>query len=343
MVTAGAWRHPGAATRAADQGVPAMACIARPDTPPSMSSFNESSVVREQAGQPTGGRFAEKVKAGSGLALREESPAESVHSDWSRRWEERIAAEAGPEALEAHREVVTYLSTLSPEDREMAEFLLDPDNDEESFVGADYPADMLEHFSTFGGYGGGDAGYEAEQVADMLTKRHNHEVVFDHEYDGDGVRDGWSVSAYLGHDRGSYVTTMHDGKHITDDRDAAGMEAALAYASAIDHEMRRVLRQRDDLLTARRAPTMAEMRAAVEVDTWRAAQKKVKFVREEGADVEEATMRGGRWTEDGRIAPRDLPDGQEHVRLTMSTGVERFVPFTELQRMVLDHRIADVD
>lgn len=34
-----------------------------------MSAFDESSIVREKAGQPTGGRFAEKQRAGSGITL----------------------------------------------------------------------------------------------------------------------------------------------------------------------------------------------------------------------------------------------------------------------------------
>jgi len=41
----------------------------------STSTFNESDVAREKAGQPTGGQFAEKAKAASGIALAAEQEA----------------------------------------------------------------------------------------------------------------------------------------------------------------------------------------------------------------------------------------------------------------------------
>lgn len=47
----------------------------------STSTFNESDVLRQKAGQPTGGQFAEKVKASSGLSLAPEPvSAEPVES-----------------------------------------------------------------------------------------------------------------------------------------------------------------------------------------------------------------------------------------------------------------------
>lgn len=42
-----------------------------------MSNFNESQVLREKAGQPTGGQFAEKEKGASGLALAGSDPWQS--------------------------------------------------------------------------------------------------------------------------------------------------------------------------------------------------------------------------------------------------------------------------
>lgn len=54
-----------------------------------MNNFNESQVLREKAGQPTGGQFAEKEKGASGLAL---TPAPATADEAGTRLEEAMRA-----------------------------------------------------------------------------------------------------------------------------------------------------------------------------------------------------------------------------------------------------------
>lgn len=263
-------------------------------------------IAREPAGRPTGGQFAATVKAASGISLQHADDAEAE-----------------------------YLADLREQDRPLATAILDPMTD---LVGNAQAAgqSQFDYLSSFGGAHGPDRRHEIAEIADRLVIHHDLAVSSRFSRSpADG--DLWEVSTYLG--GGARLTRQMDITALCDDREADGMDAALAYARAIDEEMTGLIRHRDELNAP--GPTLSEMRAAVQVDDWRGAEAKVRFVREEGAEIEQAHIRTGRWTAEGHPASAALPDGREHVRMTMSTGVERFVPFSEMQAMVAEHRMAE--
>src|SRR5699024_3805772 len=125
----------------------------------------------------------------------------------------------------------------------------------------------------------------------------------------------------------------------SDDLDADGFDSALATARAMD-------RQFDEIYAHQRrgAPmSMEQMRAAVQVADWQVSQTKVRLAEHDDGQVRSATVRSGRFADaDGSPAGHGAPDTDTYVRLTMSgTGVDRFVPFTQVQQWVTEHRIAE--
>lgn len=273
-------------------------------------STHEASRSRQPQGQPIGGQFAAEHKPASGLILDEADP---------------------------DKEVTDYLEGLGLKDRRLAEILLDPANDPYRF-GDETRADRMDHFSSFGSHNATVGLDNASTVGGILSHHYGDDVFFEYDYDN------WTISSFLSSHE-AYLSTSHELRDITDDREASGISAALAYARAIDTEMRDVRSKRDKLAAPATAPTMVQMRAAVQVDDWRGKEASVRFVDDYDGQIGEersGVIRSGRWTPDGQIAPAEVPDGHEHVRLTMmDTGVDRFMPFTEVSRMVTEHRIAE--
>lgn len=123
---------------------------------------------------------------------------------------------------------------------------------------------LLTHWRAFGGYPGFDTYTEAHQVADMLRAHYERQgaahtespsgtgrradalngnpvLTFGWESNSDGQIGSWSIGCYLGFSADAYLLANHDIKHLTDDREATGWAAALAYATSIDGAFRAVL------------------------------------------------------------------------------------------------------
>lgn len=265
---------------------------------------------RQPKGRPIGGQFAEQSKVASGVSLTDE-----------------------PEHLRV-------LDSLQGRDRELAHMLL-----------GQYEPDIeYEHLQT----------YEAASDDDQFAAQ-TYEVarLLAQQYAAERAAPTPHVAVNPGHlgldeyTPGSYTVKVpdRDGFDVsrtypltaaTDDLDAEGFASALASARALD-------RQFDEIYTHQRKiapPTMAQMRAAVQVADWQVAEAKVRFVEEidgRDSDVRQATVRSGRYTADGAPAQHKAADADTYVRLTMSTGLERFVPFSQVQQWVSEHRIAADD
>lgn len=272
-----------------------------------------SNRTRRPSGQPSGGQYAEEAKGPSGITLSE-------------------SACGGTDQ---------FLAGLSSSDRRLAEALLDVDGwhfrDRE---------EAYDDISDFKGYEGPDFANEIEAVGSQLSSLYDHEVGvlnapwLNLERGGDGELYGYSALARAGN--GTNVSVYHDLGSATYDTEATGTDAALSTARALEEDFRHVMAERDRLTP----PSMERMRAAVQVDTWRAAEAKVQFVASEDGPIEQATMRTGRYSDDqgGTFSPPDADDRQGYVRFTMSnTGTERFYPWNQVEDMVVGHRIARED
>lgn len=119
-----------------------------------------------------------------------------------------------------------------------------------------------------------------------------------------------------------------------DDGDLQGM----AFASAAATRLNESFQQAGAAMQAARGPSMPQMRAAVQIADWKAAEVRVRFVNEH-EQMQSGTIRSGTYNERGGTAPHGTPERETFVRLTMPSGVDRFVPFARVQGWVLNATI----
>lgn len=87
-------------------------------------------------------------------------------------------------------------------------------------------------YEDFDGYQGLDDLTEAQQVAEALVHSQPGNLSFSWECNSEGEIQMASVGVYLPAS-GLYLTESIDRKNVTDDREATGTDAAVAYATAI--------------------------------------------------------------------------------------------------------------
>lgn len=102
----------------------------------------------------------------------------------------------------------------------------DPEHDSEDCACAE---DF--HFEQFGGYPGMDTLAEVRDVATAIRETGGHRLTVSPIHDGDGAVDAFMVEAYM--DESVYLSKFVEWKHITDDREATGLFAALGIAHAL--------------------------------------------------------------------------------------------------------------
>lgn len=156
------------------------------------------------------------------------------------------------------------LDDLTDRQRGLLEALIDLENDQNWWLEGEAGEnstreDRIGVLEQFSGYYGFDAHYELSLVADVLYAASERELTargeterrggfafgFQSSYDGEIT--GATVSVYLGYGADSYLTKFVDTKHLTTDRSATGVRAAIAYAEALDNTYRILLaRARDN-------------------------------------------------------------------------------------------------
>lgn len=99
----------------------------------------------------------------------------------------------------------------------------------------------IEH-EDYDGYQGMDDLSEAQEVAEALVNAHDGaNLSFSWESNSDGEIGMAAAGIYLP-TSGLYLTDAIDRKNVTDDRDATGTDAALAYATALIHSFNRAIK-----------------------------------------------------------------------------------------------------
>lgn len=81
-------------------------------------------------------------------------------------------------------------------------------------------------------------------------------------------------------------------------------------------------------------PTMT-----VQVEVWEKMLKesRVIFILNNGDEPLTGTIRRNVWTSDGSMSNEDLRD--DHVRITLTSGMDKFVPFASLVQARMEHKL----
>lgn len=178
-----------------------------------MHGMSTQTQNRQPPGTPIGGQFAAHRRSGATFTLQS--------TDGS----------------------TEYLATLSPEDRALAERILNAPSDP---FAPDDGQTQFEYLDSFGGYYEGEPEHEAAEIAARLaTTEPDIAVKFSRNRDGDWE---WTTSTYLGD--GLNVSAAYTLEEATTDREAEGMDAALAYAKAITARIEDLRVKRDKLRSA---------------------------------------------------------------------------------------------
>lgn len=96
-------------------------------------------------------------------------------------------------------------------------------------------------YEDFDGYQGMDDLVEAQQVAEALVNSQPGSLSFTWEANAEGEIQMASVGVYLP-TSGLYLTDSVDRKNVTDDREATGTDAAVAYATALIASFNKTIR-----------------------------------------------------------------------------------------------------
>lgn len=96
-------------------------------------------------------------------------------------------------------------------------------------------------YEDFDGYQGMDDLAEAQQVAEALVNSQPGNLSFTWESNSEGEIEMASVGVYLPA-HAMYLTDAIDRKNITDDRNATGADAAVAYATALIASFNKAIR-----------------------------------------------------------------------------------------------------
>ena len=99
----------------------------------------------------------------------------------------------------------------------------------------------VEH-EEFSGYILGDDIAEAEEISSAIANAHpGHGLSFAWECNADGEIHMATAGIYLAR-TGLYLTEAFDRKNITEDREATGTDAAVAYATALIYSFNRAIK-----------------------------------------------------------------------------------------------------
>src|SRR5699024_7376968 len=268
-------------------------------------------INRQPAGQPTGGQFAESARAGANVALSTTgNPTED------------------------------YILALPKEDQDLARALV---ADVREWEMLSEETDVIGHvremgISTDSNHSDGQYGLDvAVHAAQEQTDAECPDVKLSPKYfNGDGdYPEGWEAWYPLDKDNPNGPVVVDEilwENESAHHPEAEGFDALMVYARGA----RAARRQMQATYDRNRRPSLQEMAYLVEVDKMRRDETKIEWADKDG-NMHQGTVRGGSWTADGQLDPGDGPG--THVRVTMNSGTERFIPFDDMAEKIAGHSL----
>lgn len=218
---------------------------------------------------------------------------------------------------------------LDDSEKDLLRILLNPDNDRGGSTGFDLEdiLDILDDFEATPD----DLWHVTDRLGGFYDNRGEDDTfVVDVSDDQDG---GWCVVA-------SYIPGVESADRISrgfDMRDLrrrdgwTGLRTAVYAASRLAAARDGIQMTLKKLTTQKPArPSMARAYSEGVVAHGTQTERKVSFSRDGGETVVEGTIRHGAWTSDAQLAGHDVDPRDAHVRITTSTGLDLYLPFSEL-------------